>query len=100
MLLLITSMTRKVVLVLAMLLLVLVSTSGSATLAAARVLQEGRVDAEQLGASGGSANNAVPSSPMKWSYWRGMRRGLLSVEESKKTGPGGCPKTNNPNNNC
>jgi hypothetical protein len=79
--------------------LIVLATSGSAaTLVATRALQGGLYDAEQLAASSsGTANNAVPSSPTKASYSRGM----LPVEDSK-TGesPGGCPKTNNPNANC
>jgi hypothetical protein len=83
-----TSRMRKA-LVMAML-MVLVATSGSATLAAARaLLQGGRYDAEQLAASSGSANNGVPSSPVK-----------PSVDESKENKPGGCPKTNDPNTHC
>jgi hypothetical protein len=79
--------------------LVLLATSGSAaTRVVARALQGGLYDAEQLAASssGGTTNNAVPSSLVKASYWRGM----LPVEDSKAGRPGGCPKTHDRNKNC
>jgi hypothetical protein len=78
-----TSTMRKALVVPMLLVLV-------ATLAAARATAgRGRYDAEQLAASSGSANTAVPSSPMK-----------QSVDESKQNKPGGCGKTFDPNTHC